>query len=189
MFTSRHTGPQDASKRRPGFFRSAWRIAQFCSGPIPTQSGKRGRGGLRRLEMLRRTPCLHRGSSYPPRERQSDVTGTFSAPVTSLHFKSSDVMTSPCCVYAGSETVLSFNSLRKCHHTSVRPSTSGQHLGKVPGAVYEATDLHYIIEHHVEHHVSARTMDTGLPMDKSWTNRAQRLPRRPYAIWVGKSFP
>lgn len=62
-----------------------------------------------------------------------------------ISLRSGDVMTSTCCVYAGSEAVLPFNGIRKCHHTSVRPSTLGQHLSEIAGTIYEAADLHYII--------------------------------------------
>ena len=47
-------------------------------------------------------------------------------------------MTSTGCVCAGSEIVPPFYGMGKSYRTPVRPSTSGQHLGKVPGAVYEA---------------------------------------------------
>ena len=52
-------------------------------------------------------PRIHnvrRSSYYPPCGRQSDVTGTVSAPVTSPHFESGGVMTSPDCVCAGSDS-------------------------------------------------------------------------------------
>ena len=67
----------------------------------PTQSERRRRGGLWWLETLRRIHAVRRGFGYPLCGRQSDVTGTFSAPVTSPHFKYDDVMTSLDRVCAG----------------------------------------------------------------------------------------
>ena len=97
--------PFKRTKKAPrNHVRSAWRIEQFCSGLIPTQSGWHGCDSPRWLRKLRRIPCLHRGFDHPPRGRQSDVTGTVPAPVTSSHSQSDDVMTSPDCVSAGSDS-------------------------------------------------------------------------------------
>ena len=62
---------------------------------FPTQSELRSCGCSWWLRLLHRIPCLHRGFGCSPCGRQSDVTGTAYAPVTSPHSKSADVMTSP----------------------------------------------------------------------------------------------
>lgn len=72
---------------------------------IPTQSEWGGCSDLRWFETRRRIPRLHRGFGCPPCGRQSDVTGTVSAPVTSPHSKSGDVMTSPDRVYRSSQAL------------------------------------------------------------------------------------
>ena len=62
---------------------------------IPTQYEARGCGGLGWLEAPSRIHAARRGFRYHPCGRHSDVTGNFSAPVASPHFKYNDVMTHP----------------------------------------------------------------------------------------------
>ena len=75
----------------------------FPKSVTPTQSGESGYGGISWFGMRSRARSVHCGSGYPPCGRQSDVTDTFSAPVTSPHSQSGDVMTSPDRVCAGND--------------------------------------------------------------------------------------
>ena len=78
------------------------------------QSGmhhSRGRGSSEWFGMRSRILVARRSSGYPPSGRQSDVTGTDYAPVTSAYFKSGGVMKSPDRICAGKTGIR--NSLTK----------------------------------------------------------------------------
>ena len=96
-----HESPQRIKKAPRSHVRSAWRIAQFCSGSTPTQSELRACGGAWWSSVRSRARGVRRDSGCPPCGRQSDVTGTVLAPVTSPHSKPGDVVTSPGCISAG----------------------------------------------------------------------------------------
>lgn len=86
----------------------------------------RGCSGRWWLGMLRRIPCLHRGSDYLRCGRQNDVIGAFFAPVTSPHSRSGDIMTSPDCVCAGNWlTIRILRQARRLYHLRERATDRG----------------------------------------------------------------